>query len=134
MVTFDLLTALRIERQRNFQFLVDMRDGLLPSTGPLDRLRAAESLLDRDPETARVRGESDVPVATGGVAPKLFELGDIDLSDGKMQPPPGWRDEPLSEEKPDAGQPEGRGTNGEAASGDVRARDDGRAHPNGDDA
>ena len=124
---FDLTRALKRERERNFQFLVDLRDGLLPSSTLADRLRAAENLLDRDPETARARGEYDVAVPAGE-APKLFELGELDLSDEKMQQPPGWREEPVGDEAAVHVESRGSGAHG---NGDG-ATDDGRAHPNGE--
>lgn len=92
--TLDLTGKLHEERERNFQFLVDLRDGLMPGATTLDRLRAVENLLDRDPATARARGEYDIPNADASALPKLFELGDLEEFDA----PPGWREVPVDNE------------------------------------
>jgi len=92
--SIDPVALLRRERAHNFQFLIDLRNGLLPGYTLADRLRAVESMLDRDIETARVRGE--LPPMPEHNAPKLFEIGES----GEFAPPDGWTDTPLVEAEP----------------------------------
>jgi len=71
----EVLALRRIvtERAANVQFLVDLRDGLMPGATVQDRVRAVESLLDRDPQTARVGREERMP-DTVSAPVKRFEI------------------------------------------------------------
>ena len=83
----EVLALRRIvtERAANVQVLIDLRDGLVPGASVQDRVRAVESLLDRDPQTARV-GREERPMEDTRTPPKRFEIG----AGPDFSAPAGW--------------------------------------------
>lgn len=88
-----------LERAANIQFLVDMRDGLVPGAGAMDRVRAVENMLDRDPGTARTSKDTSPP--PDAAQPKLVEVAPGLL----YAPPDGWEAESRPETREAATEP-----------------------------
>ena len=82
------------ERAANIQFLVDMRDGLVPGCSAMDRVRAVENMLDRDAGTARTTKDNAPP--PDAAQPKLVELAPGTL----YAPPDGWEGETRADTRP----------------------------------